>query len=237
MSEDPKFSEILWEWRSFSKKYQKSLLNELRDLPVKFDRPTKMTDNYVLTPNAILNTKLRDKDLKIKQLLDSRLCYWDDTYQKRTKVEQWITEIFGFPISTFLLKRVTIGLNINGVPESLPVASNKEQFIASLQSLSNSVKVVSVSKEREQHLLPVNVDRYKSGSRETSELVTVEISRLTSPEGVASLSIEHSNVYAVEAALSKIMKSINGKDPKRSMISMNYLEAIKVWVLGKKLFD
>lgn len=236
MRENPKFSEILWEWRSFSKTFQKDLLDELKDLPVKFDRPTKMIDNYVWTPASILNTKLRDKDLKIKQLLDSRLCHWDDTSQKRTKVEQWITEIFGFPISTFLLKRIIIGLNINGIPESLPLVSNKEQFIASLQSLSSSVKVVSVSKDREQHLLPVNIGRYKSGGGEPSELVTVEISRLTSPEEVTSLCIEHSNIHAVEAALSKIMKSIDGKDPNRNMICLNYLEAIKVWALGKKLF-
>jgi len=219
MSENPKFSEILWEWRSFSKKYQKSLLNELRDLPAKFDLPTKMIDNYVWTPNYILNAKLRDKDLKIKQLLDSRLCHWDDNSQKGTKVEQWITEVFGFPISNFLLKRVTMGLKINGIPQSLSLVGNKEQFIASLQSLSGSVKVVSMSKEREQHLLPVNVDRYKSGGGgETSELVTVEISRLTSPEEVASLSLEHSNIYAVETALSKIMKSIYGKDPKGRIV-------------------
>jgi hypothetical protein len=69
MNEAPKFSETLWGWRAFSKTFQKSLLNMIRVLPVKFDRPTKMTDNYVWTLNCNLNIKLREQDLKIKELV------------------------------------------------------------------------------------------------------------------------------------------------------------------------
>ena len=36
----------------------------IQKLPVKFDRPTKMTDNYVWTPDCSLNIKLREGDLK-----------------------------------------------------------------------------------------------------------------------------------------------------------------------------
>jgi hypothetical protein len=76
MNEAPKSSETLWEWRAFSKTFQKSLINMIRVLPVKFDRPTKMTDNYVWTPNCNLNIKLREQDLKIKELLDLNLVTW-----------------------------------------------------------------------------------------------------------------------------------------------------------------
>ena len=68
MKQIPKFSEKLWEWRSFNKTSHKNLSDMIQELPVKFDRPTKMTDNYVWTPDCSLNIKLREEDLKIKEL-------------------------------------------------------------------------------------------------------------------------------------------------------------------------
>ena len=79
MTRNPKFSERLWEWRSFSKKFHKNLLNVIHGLPAKFDRPTKMTDNYVWTPDCNLNIKLRDQDLKIKELIGFQPCHRDNT--------------------------------------------------------------------------------------------------------------------------------------------------------------
>src|SRR5918994_7619484 len=118
MNEAPKFSETLWEWRAFSKTFQKSLINMIRVLPVKFDRPAKMTDNYVWTPDCNLNIKLREHDLKIKELIGSQPCYMDNTLGITTYAEQWTTEVYSFPISTSLMKRIVKGLNIGNLTKS-----------------------------------------------------------------------------------------------------------------------
>jgi hypothetical protein len=92
----------------------------IQKFPVKFDRPTKMTDNYVWTPGCSLNIKLREEDLKIKELKSSKSCHMNDTSANITYIEQWTTEVFSFPISTFLMKRIGKGLNICNIPDSLP---------------------------------------------------------------------------------------------------------------------
>jgi hypothetical protein len=65
-----KFSERLWEWRLFSNALHRNLLKVIQGLPGKFDRPIKMTDDYVWTPDCNLNIKLREQDLKIKELIN-----------------------------------------------------------------------------------------------------------------------------------------------------------------------
>jgi hypothetical protein len=234
MKEIPKFLERLWEWRSFNKTFHKSFFNMIQKFPVKFDRPTKMTDNYVWTPDCSLNIKLREEDLKIKELKSSKSCHMNDTSANITYIEQWTTEVFSFPISTFLMKRIGKGLNICNIPDSLPPLDDKERFIALLQSQSNSVRVLSVSKQREQRLLPIDEDL--KSNKELGELVTVEISHLTGPEDVYTLCIEHSSIDKVIAAISKIMVDTD-KKIYRGMVFMNYLQAVKVWGLGKKIFD
>lgn len=206
----------------------------IQEFPVKFDRPTKMTDNYVWTPDCSLNIKLREEDLKIKELKSSKSCHMDDTPANITYVEQWTTEVFSFPISRFLLKRIGKGLNISNISDSLPPVEDKERFIALLQSQSNSVRVLSVSKQREQRLLPIDED--PKGIKELEELVTVEISHLTGPEDVYTLCIEHSSIDKVISAISNIMADTD-KKIYRGMVFMNYLQAVKVWGLGKKIFD
>jgi hypothetical protein len=234
MKEIPKFSERLWEWRSFNKTFHRSFFNMIQELPVKFDRPTKMTDNYVWTPDCSLNIKLREKDLKIKELESSQPCHMNDTSGITTKIEQWTTEVFSFPISTFLMKRIGKGLNICNIPDSLPPVEDKERFIALLQSQSNSVRVLSVSKQREQRLFPIDEDL--KGNKEPGELVTVEISHLSGPEEIYTLCTEHSSIDKVISAISKIMADTD-KKIYRGMVFMNYLQAVKVWGLGKKIFD
>lgn len=124
----------------------------IHELPVKFDRPAKMTDNYVWTPDCNLNIKLREHDLKIKELIGSQPCYMDNTLGITTYAEQWTTEVYSFPISTSLMKRIVKGLNIGNLTKSFHTADSKEQFIELLQSQPNSVKILSIVKEREQHL-------------------------------------------------------------------------------------
>lgn len=93
-----------------------------------------------------LNIKLREQDLKIKELIEFQPCSKDDTLGITTYAEQWTTEVYSFPISTFLMKRIE-GLKI-GI--RLPLAEDKEQFIDLFQSQSNSVRILSIFKKREQ---------------------------------------------------------------------------------------
>lgn len=94
--------------------------------------------------------------------------------------------------------------------------------------------MLSVSKQREQRLLPI--EEVPKDKKELGELVTVEISQLTGPEDVYTLCIEHSSIDKVIAAISKMIGDTD-KKIYRGMIFMNYLQAVKVWGLGKKIFD
>jgi len=203
---------------------------------MKFDRPTQMTDNYVWTPDCNLNIKLREKDLKIKELMGFQPCYMDSTEGFATYAEQWTTEVYSFPISAFLLKRIVKGLKISNVSKTLHTVEDKEQFIELLRAQSNSVRVLSIFKQREQRLLSIDDDLKDNGNKEIGKLVTVEISHLASPEDVSTLSIEDSTTDKVIAAISKMMSDVD-KETYRGMKFMNYLQAVKVWGLGKRIFD
>ena len=236
MNGTPKFSERLWEWRLFSNTLHKSLLNVIQGLPVKFDRPTKMTDNYLWTPDCNLNIKLREQDLKIKELIGFQPCEMDNAWGTTTYVEQWTTELYSFPIPTLLMKKIGKGLGIRNLPTSLPLVENKEQFIELLQSHSNSVRILSIFKQREQHLLPIENGPKDKCDKGAGELVTVEISHLASPEDVSTLSIEYSCIDMVMAAIARIMRDVD-KPIYKGMMFMNYLQAVKIWGLEKKIFD
>ena len=208
----------------------------IHELPMKFDRPTKMTDYYVWTPNCNLNIKMREQDLKIKELMGSQSCYTDITSWSTIFAEQWTTEVYSFPISTFLMKRIVQGLNIGNLSKTLHMTKDKEQFIELLQSQSNSVKVLPIRKEREQHLLPIDENLKDKGHKESEKLVTLEISHVLSPENVHTLSIEHSSIDMIRAAKYKLMRNMN-RQVYSDMVSMNYLQAVKLWGLDKKIFE
>lgn len=208
----------------------------IHELPMKFDRPTKMIDYYVWTPNCNLNIKMREQDLKIKELMGSQSCYTDITSWSTIFAEQWTTEVYSFPISTFLMKRIVQGLNIGNLSKTLHMAKDKEQFIELLQSQSNSVKVLPIRKEREQHLLPIDENLKDKGHKESEKLVTLEISHVLSPENVHTLSIEHSSIDMIRAAKYKLMRNMN-RQVYSDMVSMNYLQAVKLWGLDKKIFE
>ena len=115
------------------------------------------------------------------------------------------------------------------------MVEDKEQFIELLQTQSNSVRVLSIFKQREQRLLPIDESIKGKDKKELGDLVTVEISHLTSPENVSALSIEP-NIDKVITAVSMMMRNVD-KKIYRGMVFMNYLQAVKVWGLGKKIFD
>jgi hypothetical protein len=223
----------LWEWRAFGKTFHKNLLDWVGKLPVKRDRPTEMADVYLWMPDRSSTIKIREQGLKIKRLLNSKTCHLDDILHNITFVQQWTTEAFTFPISDCLISQIITEVNLMHKSRTFPLITNKDQFVAILQSLSNSLRIISVFKEREQHLFPING---KNNSK-LSDSATIEISWLRGPEEVTSINIEHIDVNKVLEAVSKIMTISGGKIYTGDMKYASYLETLKVWALDKKLFD
>jgi hypothetical protein len=202
-------------------------------LPVKRDRPTKMADEYLWMPDRSSTIKIREQGLKIKRLLNSKTCHMDDTLQNITFVQQWTTEAFTFPISDSLMRLIITELNLMHKSRTFPLITNKDQFVAILQSLSKSLRIISVYKEREQYLFPIN----GKNNNKLSDSATIEISCLRGPEEVTSISIEHIDINKVLEAVSKIMLISGGKIYTGDLKYASYLETLKVWALDKKLFD
>jgi hypothetical protein len=150
-----------------------------------------------------------------------------------TFVQQWTTEAFTFPISDFLMRLIITELNLMHKSRSFPLITNKVQFVAILQSLSKSLRIISVFKEREQYLFPIN----GKNNNKLSDSATIEISCLRGPEEVTSINIEHIDIDKVLEAVSKIMLISGGKIYTGDMKYASYLETLKVWALDKKLFD
>lgn len=151
-----------------------------------------------------------------------------------THVERWTTEVYNFPIPVSLMKRIARGLNLSNM-SGLGMVNDKDQFINLLQSQSNSVRISSIFKQRNQHLLCMDEDLKKKGNKELGELVTVEISHLTRPEDVFTLSVEHTTIDNEIAAISKIVRDID-KRAYQELVFMNNLQAVKEWSLNKKIF-
>ncbi len=153
--------------------------------------------------------------------------------QNITFVQQWTTEAFTFPISDSLMRLIITELNLMHKPRTFPLITNKDQFAAILESLSKSLRIISVFKEREQYLFPIN----GKNNNKLSDSATIEISCLRGPEEVTSISIEHIDINKVLEAVSKIMLISGGKIYTGDMKYARYLETLKVWALDKKLFD
>jgi hypothetical protein len=100
-------------------------------------------------------------------------------------------------------------------------------------NLSKSLRIISVFKEREQYLFPIN----GKNNNKLSDSATIEISCLRGPEEVTSINIEHIDIDKVLEAVSKIMLISGGKIYTGDMKYASYLETLKVWALDKKLFD
>ncbi|HYZ59022.1 MAG TPA: hypothetical protein VE544_05120 [Nitrososphaeraceae archaeon] len=80
------------------------------------------------------------------------------------------------------MKRIVQGLNTGNLSKSSRRTKDKDQFIELLQSQSNSVKVLSIVKNRQQNLLPVDRNLKYKGNKDLEKLVTIEVSHALSPE-------------------------------------------------------
>src|SRR5215469_4546070 len=134
-----------------------------------------MLDRYICRLGYDTNIKIRDKDLKLKNL-------YDKTHEG---IERWTTEVYNFPISAVIFRNITKALDI-GLPER---AIRDGQELISI--LSQWVQIISVQKRRELHVWP-------SGDKNGA---TIELTEISIPEKVMTIGIEHQDLEKVTKAL------------------------------------
>ncbi|HXP49903.1 MAG TPA: hypothetical protein VN922_08120 [Bacteroidia bacterium] len=167
----------------------------------------KMLDRYICRLGYDTNIKIRDKDLKIKNLLD----------KTNEGIERWTTEVYNFPISAAIFRNITKTLNID-LPDR--AIRDGQQLISILSNVRASVQIISVQKRRELHVWPYD-DR--NGA-------TIELTQISIPEKVMTISIEHPDLEKVTRALEYLQLTSH------SMKVLSYVDCLKVWVEEKRLF-
>jgi hypothetical protein len=205
--DNPVFKEILWEWRGFAIKVDPNICRNILNLPLKDGKSTKMLDHYICRLGYDTNIKIRDKDLKIKNLLD----------KTNEGIERWTTEVYNFPISAAIFRNITKTLNID-LPDR--AIRDGQQLISILSNVTASVQIISVQKRRELHVWPYD-DR--NGA-------TIELTEISIPEKVMTISIEHPDLEKVTRALEYLQLTSH------SMKVLSYVDCLKVWVEEKRLF-
>jgi hypothetical protein len=204
---NPIFKEILWEWRAFAIKVDPNICRNILDLPLKDGKSTKMLDRYICRFGYNTNIKIRDKDLKIKSL----------QYKTHEGIERWTTEVYNFPISTALFRNITKALNID-----LPGRAIRDghELMSILSQVTPSIQVINVQKRRELHVWP-------SGDRNGA---TIELTEISIPEKVMTISIEHQDLEKVAKALEYLQLT------SYSMRVLSYVDCLRMWVEEKSLF-
>src|ERR1700739_4656507 len=196
--DNPVFKEILWEWRAFATKVDPNICRNILNLPLKDGKSTKMLDRYNCRLGYDTNIKIRDKDLKIKNLLD----------KTNEGIERWTTEVYNFPISAAIFRNITKTLNID-LPDR--AIRDGQQLISILSNVRASVQIISVQKRRELHVWPYD-DR--NGA-------TIELTQISIPEKVMTISIEHPDLEKVTRALEYLQLTSH------SMKVLSYVDCLK----------
>ena len=176
--DNPVYKESLWEWRAFAIKVDPNICRNILDLPLKDGKSTKMLDRYICRLGYDTNIKIRDKDLKLKNLHDK-------TYEG---IERWTSQVYNFPISAAIFRNITKSLNID-LPER--AIRDGQELISILSKVTPSVQTISVQKRRELHV-------WLSDDRNGA---TIELTEISIPEKVMTISIEHQDLEKVTKAL------------------------------------
>jgi len=205
--DNPVFKEILWEWRAFATKVDPNICRNILDLPLKDGKSTKMLDRYICRLGYDTNIKIRDKDLKLKNLHD----------KTHEGIERWTSQVYNFPISAAIFRNITKSLNID-LPER--AIRDGQELISILSKVTSSVQIISVQKQRELHVWPSD-DR--NGA-------TIELTEISIPEKVMTISIEHQDLEKVTKALKYLQLT------SRSIRVLSYVDCLRVWVEDKSLF-
>jgi hypothetical protein len=202
-----RFKETLWEWRTFGYRVDSNIRHNILRLPIKDGKSIKMQDHYLCRVGCDINIKIREEDLKVKNLHNR-------TY---AGIEQWTTEAYGFPITAAMFRSIT-----KASKTEIPGRAIRDgkQLVSVLSQAAPSVQVISVQKRRELHMWPTgDIDG-----------ATIELAEISTPEKVITISIEHRNLEKVSKALEYLQL------PSPSMKVLNYVDCLKVWTEGKKLF-
>ena len=225
-NEQPLYTETLWEWRAFGEYIEPNLQRAVRTLQKKSNKSTKFQDQYLWIPNCDINLKLRGDELRIKQLLNS-----DST---DVAIQQWMTQAYQFPVSVNIIKRL-VG-NVPDIDLSFPELLDqkmigKNKFLSDLQTLSIILKqrkypMLTVKKDREMYI-------WYDKDYDEVEGVTIEIAKISEPEMLYSISLEHHSIKSVKSALSYLNISV---DSHPEMKPLSYLEVIEYWFDGRRLY-
>jgi hypothetical protein len=159
-----------------------------------------MLDRYICRLGYDTNIEIRDKDLKLKNLHD----------KTHEGIERWATEVYNFPISAAIFTNITKSLNLD-----LP-----ERAIRDGQELISILSKVTPSARRELHVWPSD-DR--NGA-------TIELTEISMPEKVMTISIEHQDLEKVTKALEYLQLTSH------SIRVLSYVDCLRVWVEDKSLF-
>jgi hypothetical protein len=205
--DNPVFKEILWEWRAFAIKVDPNICRNILNLPLKDSKSTKMLDRYICRLGYDTNIKIRDKDLKLKNLHD----------KTHEGIERWTTEVYNFPISTAIFGNITKALNIDVPGRTI---RDGQELISILSKVTPSIQAINVQKRRELHVWPSD-DR--NGA-------TIELTEISIPEKVMTISIEHQDLEKVTKALEYLQLT------SQSMRVLSYVDCLRIWVEDKSLF-
>jgi hypothetical protein len=166
-----------------------------------------MLDRYICRVGCDINIKIRDEDLKVKNLHD----------KTHAGIERWTTEVYDFPISAAIFRNITKALKMD-----LPGRAIRDgkQLMSILSQVTPSVQVINVQKLRELHVWP-------SGDTDGA---TIELAEISIPEKVVTISIEHRHLNKVNKALEYLQLASH------SMKVLNYVDCLRVWVEEKSLF-
>ena len=122
-------------------KFDLNICHKILNLPLKDGKSTKMLDRYICRLGYDTNIKIRDKDLKIKNLHE----------KSHEGIEWWTTEVYNFPISTAIFGNITKALNIDVPGRTI---RDGQQLISILSKVTPSIQVINVQKRRELHVWP-----------------------------------------------------------------------------------
>jgi hypothetical protein len=131
--------------------------------------------------------------------------------------ERWTTEVYNFPISAAIFRNITKSLNID-LPER--AIRDGQELISILSKVTPSVRIISVQKRRELQVWPSD-DR--NGA-------TIELTEISIPERVMTISIEHQDLEKVTKALEYLQLTSH------SIRVLSYVDCLRVWVEDKSLF-
>ena len=196
---------VHWEWRGFGR-LPGALGDRVRALAPLFPDSQVVTDRYLWSPGCGINLKLRFGDFKIKRCLDlagGGLAKWQEDPG----------ENYSFPLAAGVFAEVVsaLGGSAGAADESI---KSEAELLELAGAVIPDLRLVEIAKERWQYRAP--------GLEEG----IVELVQISSPEEIASVSVEHES----EEGVREIMETLGLPG---ELGSLSYLEVLEIWGNGK----